>query len=402
MHLDFTPEQKRLRNEIRSSLEAVMTPDRIAAVADRTEGSVAAKECVRALGAADLLGVGWPKEYGGRGFTALEQFIFFEEAQRLNTPIPLVTLNTVGPTLAHCGTDEQKQKFLPLILDGTVEFAIGYSEPSAGSDLASLRTSAVRDGDDYVINGQKMFTSGAAYADYIWLAARTDPTVKKHKGISILIVPTSSPGFSYRPLHTMPGVSTFYTFYDDVRVPATAIVGGENQGWNLITTQLNFERAALGNLGALEPLFEKTLRWATTTEFGGGRVIDQPWVQLTLARVEAQVAAYKLINLRVNSAMTKGALTMGEASAAKVFGTELTQQVARQLLEVLDGNGSRRGPDAPSHGALEQAYRLAVINTFGGGANEIQRDIIAMAGLGMPRAPRELRATATQSGGSAQ
>ena len=177
MHLDFTPEQKQLRKEIRSSLEAVMTPERIAAVASRMEGGDAVKECVRALGAANLLAVGWPKEYGGRGFTALEQFIFFEEAQRLNTPIPLVTLNTVGPTLAACGTEEQKREFLPSILNGTVEFAIGYSEPSAGSDLASLRTTAVRDGDDDVINGQKMFTSGAAYADYIWLAARTDPNL---------------------------------------------------------------------------------------------------------------------------------------------------------------------------------------------------------------------------------
>jgi alkylation response protein AidB-like acyl-CoA dehydrogenase len=243
-----------------------------------------------------------------------------------------------------------------------------------------------------VINGQKMFTSGAAYADYIWLAVRTDPDAKKHKGISILIVPTSSPGFSWQPLHTMPGISTFYTFYDDVRVPVSALVGEENQGWQLITTQLNFERAALGTLGALEPLFEKTLDWATTTELDGGRVIDQPWVQLALARVEAQVAAYKLINLRVNAAMTKGILNMGEASAAKVFGTELTQQVAAQLLEVLDGNGVRRGAAAPLRGALESAYRQAVINTFGGGANEIQRDIIAMAGLGMPRAPRDLRA----------
>jgi alkylation response protein AidB-like acyl-CoA dehydrogenase len=244
-----------------------------------------------------------------------------------------------------------------------------------------------------VINGQKMFTSGAAYADYIWLAVRTDPDAKKHKGISILIVPTSSPGFSWQPLHTMPGIATFYTFYDDVRVPVSALVGEENQGWQLITTQLNFERAALGTLGALEPLFEKTLDWATTTELDGGRVIDQPWVQLALARVEAQVAAYKLINLRVNAAMTKGVLNMGEASAAKVFGTELTQQVAAQLLEVLDGNGVRRGTAAPLRGALESAYRQAVINTFGGGANEIQRDIIAMAGLGMPRAPRDLRAS---------
>ena len=405
MDLEYSPEQERLRAEIRATLEQVMTPERTAAIDERMEGGPAVRECVQALAAANLLGVGWPKEYGGQGFSAVEQFIFSEEARRVNAPIPLVTLNTVGPTLMQCGTEEQKRRFLPAILDGSVEFAIGYSEPGAGSDLASLRTTAVRDGDDYIINGQKMFTSGAAYADYIWLAARTDPNVKKHKGISIFIVPTSSPGFSWQPLHTMPGVSTFYSFYDDVRVPASALVGGENQGWQLITTQLNFERAALGNLGALEPLFEKTLDWATSTELDDSRVIDQPWVQLALARVEAQVAAYKLVNLRVNAAMTKGVLNMGEASAAKVFGTELTQQVARQLLEVLDHNGIRRGADAPLRGALEAAYRFAVINTFGGGANEIQRDIIAMAGLGMPRAPRDLRAPQNgqdKSGGHSQ
>lgn len=393
MDLEYTPEQEELRAEMRATLQQVMTPERVAAIAENIEGGPAVRDCVRALAAANLLGVGWPKEYGGRGFSAIEQFIFSEEARRAGAPIPLVTLNTVGPTLMQRGTEEQKQEFLPAILDGSVEFAIGYSEPGAGSDLASIRTTAVRDGDEYVINGQKMFTSGAAYADYVWLAVRTDPNVKKHKGISILIVPTSSPGFSWQPLHTMPGISTFYTFYDNVRVPVSALVGEENQGWQLITTQLNFERAALGNLGALEPLFEKTLHWATTTELDDGRVIDQPWVQLALARVEAQVAAYKLVNLRVNAAMTKGVLNMGEASAAKVFGTELTQQVARQLLEVLDGNGVRKGADAPLRGALETAYRQAVINTFGGGANEIQRDIIAMAGLGMPRAPRDLRAT---------
>jgi 3-oxocholest-4-en-26-oyl-CoA dehydrogenase alpha subunit len=405
MQLEYTAEQEQLRAEIRATLEKVMTPDRSAAIRERIEGGPEVRECVRALAAANLLGVGWPKEFGGRGFSAIEQFIFAEEARRVNAPIPLVTLNTVGPTLMQFGTEQQKHTFLPAILDGTVEFAIGYSEPEAGSDLASLRTTAVRDGSgpdaDYVINGQKMFTSGAAYADYIWLAARTDPNAKKHKGISIFIVPTSSPGFSWQPLHTMPGISTFYTFYDNVRVPASAIVAGENHGWQLITTQLNFERAALSNLAALEPLFEQTLQWATNTELDDGRVIDQPWVQLALARVEAQVAAYKLVNARVNAAMAKGALNMGEASAAKVFGTELTQQVARQLLEVLDHNGLRRGADAPLRGALESAYRIAVINTFGGGANEIQRDIIAMAGLSMPRAPRDLRPT-DKSGGPTQ
>jgi alkylation response protein AidB-like acyl-CoA dehydrogenase len=388
MHLEYTPEQQHLRAKIRAQLEAIMTPERSAALSRRGEGGPAVKECVRALAEASLLGVGWPKEYGGQGFSAIEQHIFFEEAKRVNAPIPLVTLNTVGPTLVRFGTEQQKREFLPAILDGTIEFAIGYSEPAAGSDLASLRTKAVRDGDDYVINGQKMFTSGAGFADYVWLAARTDPEASRHRGISLFIVPTSAPGFSHRPLHTMPGVSTFYTFYDDVRVPASALVGAENDGWKLITTQLNFERAALGTLGALEPLFEKTMKWATETVVDGARVIDQPWVRLALARVEAQVAAYKLVNLRVNAAMSKGVLEMGEASSAKVFGTELTQKVAGELMEILDRHGARCGPDAPLRGALDLAVRTAVLNTFGGGANEIQRTIIAMAGLGMPREPR--------------
>ncbi|MBP1821628.1 acyl-CoA dehydrogenase family protein [Mycobacterium sp. OAE908] len=393
MDFDYSPEQERLRKEYRERLEAVMTPERRAAVVGKMEGGAAVSEARRALGEAGLLGVAWPVEYGGSGLTALEQYIFGEEARRVHAPLPMITLNTVGPTLIQYGTEEQKKKFLPAILNGTVDFAIGYSEPGAGSDLASLRTSAVRDGDEFVINGSKVFTSGAEFADYIWLAARTDPEAKKHKGITVFIVPTDSPGFSWKPLHTMPGVSTYYTFYDDVRVPESAIVLGENQGWKLVTNQLNLERAALGNLGALEPLFNKTLDWARTTPLDNGYVIDQPWVQQALARVEAQVAAYRLLNLRVNTNISSGGLGMGEASAAKVFGTELTQQVARELLDVVGQSGLRKGATGPLEGELESAYRLAVINTFGGGANELQRDIIAMAGLGLPRAPRDMRAS---------
>ncbi|MCZ0728297.1 acyl-CoA dehydrogenase family protein [Mycolicibacterium iranicum] len=393
MDFDYTPEQIQLRKDYRERLEAVMTPERRAAVAGLMEGGAAIAEVRRALGAAGLLGVAWPTEYGGHGLSALEQYIFGEEARRVNAPLPMITLNTVGPTLIQFGTEEQKSTFLPAILKGTVEFAIGYSEPGAGSDLASLRTTAVRQGDEFVINGAKMWTSGAEFADYIWLAARTDPEAKKHKGITVFIVPTSSPGFSWKPLRTMPGVSTYYTFYDDVRVPASAIVLGENQGWKLVTNQLNLERAALGNLGALEPLLQKTLKWARETPLDDGAVIDQPWVQQALARAEAQVAAYRLLNLRVNANMGSSALGMAEASAAKVFGTELTQQVARELLDVVGHAAVRKDDAAPLKGELESAYRLAVINTFGGGANELQRDIIAMAGLGMPRAPRDMRAS---------
>ena len=356
MDFDYTPEQIQLRKDYRERLEAVMTPERRAAVAGLMEGGAAIAEVRRALGAAGLLGVAWPTEYGGHGLSALEQYIFGEEARRVNAPLPMITLNTVGPTLIQFGTEEQKSTFLPAILKGTVEFAIGYSEPGAGSDLASLRTTAVRQGDEFVINGAKMWTSGAEFADYIWLAARTDPEAKKHKGITVFIVPTSSPGFSWKPLRTMPGVSTYYTFYDDVRVPASAIVLGENQGWKLVTNQLNLERAALGNLGALEPLLQKTLKWARETPLDDGAVIDQPWVQQALARAEAQVAAYRLLNLRVNANMGSSALGMAEASAAKVFGTELTQQVARELLDVVGHAAVRKDDAAPLKGELESAY----------------------------------------------
>jgi alkylation response protein AidB-like acyl-CoA dehydrogenase len=390
VNFDYTPEQEALRKEIRAQLEEVMTPERRKALADAgpAEGGPMVDECRRELGKAGLLGVGWPTEWGGRGFTGLEQYIFLEEAKRVSAPIPMITLNTVGPTLMHFGTEEQKGQFLRQILEGTVDFAIGYSEPGSGSDLASLRTTAVRDGDEYVINGSKIFTSGAAFADYIWLAVRTDPAADRHKGISILIVPTSAKGFSYQPLDTMPGVRTYYTFYDDVRVPLSGVVGGENEGWKMITNQLNLERASLGNLAALRPLWERTLAWAKEAPLDGGRVIDQPWVRSVLARTEAQVAAYTLLNLRVNASMNEGPLAMGEASAAKVFGTELTQQVARQLLEIVGQPGVRKDDVAPLKGDLEAAYRMAIINTFGGGANEVQRDIIAMAALGMPRGTR--------------
>src|SRR6202007_416915 len=371
MRIGYTPEQEELRRELRSYFTKLMTPERAEALASNDgemgRGNVY-RETVAQMGKDGWVTLSWPKEFGGQARPPMEGLIFNDEASIANVPVPFLTINSVAPTIMHFGTEEQKKFFLPKIAAGELHFSIGYSEPGAGSDLASLRTTAVRDGDEYVINGQKMFTSGAAYADYIWLAARTDPNAKKHKGISIFIVPTSSPGFSWQPLHTMPGISTFYSFYDNVRVPTSAIVAGENQGWQLITTQLNFERAALGNLGALEPLFEQTLEWATSTELDGGRVIDQPWVQSTLARVEAQVAAYKLTNLRVNAAMAQDGgnigLKMGEASAVKVFGTELTQQVAGQLMEVLDHNGLRRGADAPLRGALESAYRVAVISTF--------------------------------------
>ncbi len=237
------------------------------------------------MGRDGWLGVGWPKEYGGQGRTALEQLIWFDEARRSGAPLPFVTLNTVGPTLMASGSDAQKQRFLPAILAGEVEFAIGYTEPTAGTDLASLETRAVRDGDHYVVNGSKVFTSGADSADFVWLACRTDPEARKHRGISILIVDTRHPGFSWAPIHTVGGGFTTMTYYRDVRVPVEMRVGEENQGWQLITLQLNHERIGLAAMsGIAERLLDDTLAWVNAWESGEGRLSEVAWVQAASAR----------------------------------------------------------------------------------------------------------------------
>jgi len=271
-----------------------------------------------------------------------------------------------------------------------VHFSIGYSEPEAGTDLASLKTRAVRSGDEFIINGQKMWTSLIQYADYVWLAARTDPDVKKHKGLSVFLVPTDSPGFKWTPVRTMSGTTTSATFYEDVRVPASALVGEVNGGWQLITNQLNHERVALCSAAGVQNLLEQVKAWASATTLADGRrVIDQEWVQVHLARVHAKVEYLKLINWKIAWGVSKG-VGPQDASATKVLGTELYIEAYRAFMEIL---GQESYVQAGSPGSLlrsrvERMHRSALILTFGGGTNEIQRDIIAMVGLGMPRAPR--------------
>src|SRR5512134_1849521 len=244
MHVDYTPEQKALRAELRAYFAKLVTPE-LRSKLHGLETSPLHKQVIRQMGRDGWLGVGWPVQYGGQGRTAIEQMIWFEEARRAGAPVPFVTLNTVGPTLMAAGTEAQKQTFLRGILAGEVHFAIGYSEPNAGTDLASLSTSAVRDGDHYVVNGTKIFTSGADAADYVWLAVRTDPSAAKHKGISMLIVDTKLPGFSCAPIHVLGDGHTNMTYYENVRVPVSMLVGEENRGWQLITMQLNHERIGL-------------------------------------------------------------------------------------------------------------------------------------------------------------
>jgi 3-oxocholest-4-en-26-oyl-CoA dehydrogenase alpha subunit len=393
VHLDFTPEQQALRKELRAYFERMMTPEARAELGEAGEGSSLFRVLVRQMGADGWLGIGWPVEFGGQGRPATDQFIFFDEVQRAGAPFPFVTVNTVGPTLMRYGSEEQKAYYLPRILSGELNFAIGYTEPEAGTDLASLRTRAVRDGDEFVVNGAKIFTSGANQADFIWLACRTDPDAPKHRGISMILVPTAVPGFSWTPIVTVGGVTTTATFYDNVRVPAANLVGAENEGWRMITNQLNHERVGLAALGGqTQQLFEDMLDWARRTPAGphGPRMIDVPWVQLDLARCHAKLEAMKLLNWKMAAAASDGSLTAADSSAVKVFGTETHVEVYRLLLGIVGAAGYVRdgSPGAVLQGRLERAGRAAQINTFGGGVNDVQRDIVAAAGLKMARQAR--------------
>ena len=385
MYLTYTPEQERLRRELQAYFSGLMTPDLQAALQGGDYGDGEAyREVVRRLGQDGWLALSWPAEYGGRGAPAIDQLIFMDAAAAAGVPVPFLTINTVGPTIMRFGTGEQKAFYLPRIAAGEVHFAIGYSEPEAGTDLASLRTRAVRDGQDYVINGQKMWTSLIQYADYVWLACRTDPQATRHRGLSILIVPTSSAGFSWTPVPTMAGPTTSATYYSDVRVPASALVGQENQGWPLITSQLNHERVALTSAAPVRTALREVCEWARATKLASGqRVIDAEWVQLTLARVQAKTDFLTLVNWRI---ATQADASPAAASATKVYGTEFATEAYRLLMEVLGANANVRdgSPGAILAGRIERMHRSALILTFGGGTNEVQRDIVAAAALGLP------------------
>jgi 3-oxocholest-4-en-26-oyl-CoA dehydrogenase alpha subunit len=385
VYLEFTEEQQALQRQLRTYFE-----DLVSAVEQSPTDEPTYTRYIRQMGQDGWLGLGWPEEYGGMARGPIDQMIFVEESHWAGVPLPLLTLNSVGPTIMSLGTEEQKRRLLPGILKGEVHFSIGYTEPSAGTDLASLKTRAVRDGDEYVINGQKIFTSAIQYADYVWLAARTDPDAPKHKGLSVFIVPLDTPGFSWAPLPTIAGDITSSTFYEDVRVPVANLVGSENQGWKLITNQLNHERVAICPASGLLRSLAEVRRWAQGQRAGDGRLLmDHEWVQISLARAHAKIDVLKLLNWKVAWASDKG-LNPADASATKVYGTELALEVYRLLLEVVGQVGYlvEGSPGAVLRGRLENQARSQTIFTFGGGTNEVQRDIVAMIGLGMPRAPR--------------
>lgn len=377
----LTAEQTRLRDELREYFGGLLTAAERADLLTHRHGPLY-RDVVRRMGRDGWLGVGWPTEYGGRGFGPVEQHIFADEAARADVPLPSVTLQTVGPTLQEHGTAEQRARFLPAILAGEVHFAIGYTEPDAGTDLASLRTRAVRDGDEYIVDGQKLFTTGAHDADFVWLAVRTAPDAPKHRGISILIIDTRDPGFSWTPIITCDGAHHVNaTYYSGVRVPLSLRVGPENGGWGLMTTQLNHERVMLGPPGRILGQRDRVAAWAAAHGVDGA-----PGVRRALAEATALGRINELLAWQVAASASAA---VADASAIKVLHSEAVQHVGQLLEEAVAAHGDAADPATGELLTwLDVQVKRYLVLTFGGGVNEIQRELIATHGLGLPRVPR--------------
>ena len=390
MEIALTEEQQALKSELRAYYQNLLTPELEQELSHASGIGPVVRKVVKQMGTDGWLGIGWPTEWGGQGRSAIEQFIFFDESMRSGAPVPMLTINTVGPTIMSFGT--RSRRSLPPedpggrdpLLHRLHRAELGH-RPGIADHQGGARRRRVRDQ-----RRQDVHQPGGD-ADYIWLATRTDPNVAKHKGISMFLVPMDTPGIRVVPMKLLGDHNINYTFYEDVRVPATALVGGENQGWNLITNQLNHERVTLCSPGIIERVLTDVRAWAQTTKLPDGRrVVDQEWVQEHLARVHAELEFLRLINWKVAWQATQGSLDVADASSIKVFGTEFYLRAFRSLMEIIGQAAylTRGSPAAVIAGRLEMYARSMIILTFGGGTNEIQRDLIAIFGLGMPRSLR--------------
>src|SRR3954470_18696912 len=324
------------------------------------------------------LALTWPIGYGGSGRSTFEQFLLMDEFAYWNAPAIDLTASAVAPTIMRFGTDAQKDRWLPAILKGEVECAIGYSEPDAGSDLASLRTTARRDGESWVVSGQKLWNTGAEFATHEWLVCRTDPDAPKHKGLSVLMVPIDSPGVTVQPILTWGGIRTNAVFFDDVRVDGDHLIGEVNDGWRYVTTALDFERVSIGVTGGLRRLYDETLRYVAQRTEDGRPLTARVDVRHQLAEFAARIELARLLNYRAAWMVDQGLMPNAEASMTKVVTTELQASLAAAVLEIVD-------PDTFAAELARHMYRQAPYLRFGGGTNEIQRDIIAQRGLSLPR-----------------
>ncbi|MCV7092513.1 acyl-CoA dehydrogenase family protein [Mycobacterium interjectum] len=340
----------------------------------------------RKIGEKGWFGLNWPREYGGLGLGAVHQHLLMSEFEYWGVPGPDLTVTSVAPMIMRHGTERNKNDWLPLIAKGEMICAVGYSEPDAGTDLANLRTRATLDGQEWVINGTKIWNSGAQRATHEWLCVRTDPDAVRHRGISVIIVPIGSPGVQIRPLYAWSGYRTNEVHFRDVRVPVTNLIGEVNRGWTYITGALDLERGALTNAGDLRRAVDDLHRLARSPRRDGTVPAHDPALRRRLALAEADVEVATLMGYEAASILDGGVIPTVEVSVEKVFTSELRQRIADLALDLLgpDGLLTHRGQDAPLSGKFERLYRAAPLMRFGGGTNEVLRDIIAQRGHGMP------------------
>ncbi|MEP7215672.1 MAG: acyl-CoA dehydrogenase family protein [Anaerolineaceae bacterium] len=377
MRFQFTEAQQEFRHELQEFLKAELGGERPIHGSDRAFSKKLAER--------RWIGIAWPEQYGGRGLGALEQMIYTEEMILANAPrgYHFIAERQVGPSLILHGTEQQKSEWIPRIMNANVSFALGLSEPGAGSDLASVTTRAVRDGDEYVVSGQKIWTSNAHESDCIWLVVRTDPNAPKHKGISCLMADLDAPGVTIRPLPDMTGEHHFNeVFFDEVRVPVARRVGDENQGWYILAEHLDFERSGIERLIDLEYLFHDVMAEARRQAKGGSLA---PAVRMRLAELALELEVGRLMCYRVAWMQSQGLVPNAEASGAKVFGTEWSQRMMAAGMQLLGMAGAASSAVESLGAQVRHGYLNAVSRTIAGGTSEIQRSIVATRGLGLPR-----------------
>jgi alkylation response protein AidB-like acyl-CoA dehydrogenase len=396
MDLSYSPEELAFQREVRAWLKKNVP------VRQRDERPIEfgdprriaqAKTWQRKVHAAGYLALGWPKEYGGQGMDVMRQTIVNEEMVRARAPglIGMMGIQMVGPTLIQHGTEEQRRRYLPRILEADDIWCQGYSEPGSGSDLASLRTRAELVGDEFVVNGQKVWTSNAQFADWMFCLVRTDPNAPKHAGISYILIDMKTPGISVRPLVQMTGDAGFNeVFFEDVRVPRENLVGQLNNGWQVANATLAHERNMLGSTMRTQQTFQKLLRLARTQRRNGGPASADPVIRQRLADLALRVETMKLEAYRQLTNTLRGRPAGISASVSKLVTTELNHDIARTALDILGSYGplGKKDPRVRDAGIwpLDFMYSLGLI--IGGGTSQIQKNIIAERGLGMPKEPR--------------
>src|SRR5215468_1136419 len=389
MRYDFTAEQRAWRDEVRGFIREQLTPallDELRESGNEGQGPLA-RAFILAMRDHGYWGIAWPPEYGGLGRSAIDQWIFVDELEGAGAPMLPLTVTSVAPTIMRVGSEAQKQHWLPRIKAAEVDFALGYSEPEAGTDLAALRTRAVLDGDTWVVNGQKMWNTMAHMATHNWLAVRTEPDAPKHKGISMVIVPMDAPGVTVQPIYVWPGLRTNALFLDNVRVPRDYLIGERGMGFYYAAMALNFERLSIGSVAMTRRYFREIVALVRTLEFDGRPLRSNPWVRERLARLAVDIEAARMLGLETAWELSQGSVPAAQSSMAKIFVSELAQRVGDAGSELLGLNGQLH-PDEPAahlHGRLQWLYRTAPLLAFGGGTNEVQRNIIAMLGYGLPR-----------------